>query len=207
MPRTLSLLPVTAVLAAVLAVTGCSSSAASDDGRIATNQAPNPAAARTLEPTPAPPSVGALPKPADSGEVTFSGVTVTHAFDVDTEPGITTRQSAPAPGLLVQDLVVGTGAAATPTSTATLHYKGVLYSNGTVFDSDYDNADPAPQSLGKAISGFAQGVGGTDGVPPMRTGGRRLMVFPAALGYGPVPLDKIPAHASLVFVVDLLAVS
>lgn len=207
MPRPSAGLTVALALAAVLTLAGCSSAAKVDDGLVVTNQAPNPAAARTLEPTPAPPSAAGLAKPDSSGQVTFAGVTVTHAFDLGAEPQLRTRHSSPAPGLLVQDLVLGSGPAASPTSTAVLHYKGVLYSNGTVFDSDYTDTDPTPQQLGKAISGFAQGVGGTDGVAPMKVGGRRLMVFPAALGYGPVPLDKIPAHASLVFVVDLLGVT
>jgi peptidylprolyl isomerase len=200
-PRTSPI--VIAALVGALALGACGGDT-DDDGRTVTNQAPNRGTARSLEPTPASPSVAGSPSADADGSVTFAGVTVSAALDTGAAPRITATNSAPAPGLLVQDLVVGTGQAATPTSTATLHYEGALYTNGSVFDSNYDDDDPEPQELGKAISGFAQGVGGTDGVDPMKVGGRRLVVFPASLGYGAVPQDAIPAHASLVFVVDLL---
>ena len=186
----------------VVLLAGCGSGG--DDGRTVSNQAPNRSAARSLEPTPSPASVGASPSADPAGSVTFDGVTVTRALDLTATPEVTSTSTSPAPGLLVQDLVVGSGDEATPTSTAKLHYQGVLYSDGTPFDGNFDVADPPERALGK---GFAQGVGGTDGVTPMKVGGRRLLIFPAALGYGPVPQEIIPAHSSLVFVVDLLSLS
>ena len=197
--------PLIVALVTALVLAGCGSGG--DDGRTVTNQAPNRSAARSLEPTPSPPSVAGSASADATGSVTFAGVTVTNALDTSAEPDLTSQNPSPAPGLLVQDLVTGDGETATPTSTVQLHFKGLLYADGTEFDSNYDADDPEPQQLAKSISGFAQGVGGTDGVEPMKVGGRRLVVFPAALGYGAVPLDKIPAHSSLVFVIDLLGVS
>ncbi|MHA3703348.1 FKBP-type peptidyl-prolyl cis-trans isomerase [Jatrophihabitans sp. YIM 134969] len=196
--------PLTAAGLAVVLLAGCGSDG---DGRTVTNQAPNPSVARSLEPTPAPPSVAGSPTAGADGAVSFAGVTVTDALDLSATPEITATNTAPAPGLLVQDLVVGTGATASSTSTVTLHYVGALYSDGKEFDSDFTQAAPEPRKLGDSIAGFAQGVGGTEGVTPMKVGGRRLLVFPASLGYGPVPQDAIPAHSSLVFLVDLLSVS
>lgn len=201
----MSWLPLTAAVLAAALLAGCGS--AGDDGRTVSNQAPNRSAARSLEPTPSPPSVGPSPSADPAGSLTFAGVTVKDALKLTAMPAVTATNTAPAPGLLVQDLVVGTGDPATPTSTAKLHYEGVLYADGTPFDSNFDVADPPARELGKAIAGFAQGVGGTEGVEPMKVGGRRLIVFPASLGYGAVPQDVIPAHSSLVFVVDLLSVS
>jgi FKBP-type peptidyl-prolyl cis-trans isomerase len=37
----------------------------------------------------------------------------------------------------------------------------------------------------------------------MREGGRRILILPAALGYGSQASGSIPANSSLVFVVDL----
>lgn len=171
------------------------------------NQAKNATAARSLEPTPAPPSVGPSPTAGPDGAVQFAGVTVASALDLTSKPAVTAHHTDPAPGLLVDDLVTGTGAPATPTSTVQVQYVGALYSDGSEFDTTWGSGQPATFSLTQVVAGFAQGIGGTDGVPPMRAGGRRLMVFPAALGYGAVPQQAIPAHSSLVFVVDLQQVS
>jgi FKBP-type peptidyl-prolyl cis-trans isomerase len=56
------------------------------------------------------------------------------------------------------------------------------------------------------VPGFTQGIGGTGKVAPMRVGGRRIMILPAALGYGAQGSGPIPANAALVFVVDLKSV-
>ena len=61
-------------------------------------------------------------------------------------------------------------------------------------------------SLQQVVKGFTQGIGGGSGVPPMKVGGRRIMILPPALGYGAQSQGSIPANAPLVFVVDLLAV-
>ncbi len=202
MPRT-STLAVTAALSVALVLAGCGG----DGGGVTvSNQAPAPSV-QPGEPTPAAPSFAAAPATGGTGDVSFAGVAVTGALDTTAEPGLTSASSTPAPGLLVKDLVVGTGVFATPTAAVTVRYKGILYADGTQFDADYDTAHPDPLQLRTSVSGFAQGVGGVKGVVPMRVGGRRLIVFPASLGYGAVPEGPIPAHASLVFVVDLLGVS
>ena len=86
--------------------------------------------------------------PGATMPLTFDGVTVTHALDAGTEPGLTAISTVPAPGLLVQDLVVGTGAEATPTSQVTVHYKGVLYADGSQFDAvGRVRRGPAPINL------------------------------------------------------------
>ena len=105
-------------------------------------------------------------------------------------------------------MVVGTGAAATPTSTVTVQYVGVRYADGRQFDSSWDRSGPTTFSLRKVVKGFTQGIGGNDEIPPMKVGGRRLMIVPSELGYGEngTPDGSIPPNASIVFVVDLVAV-
>ena len=107
----------------------------------------------------------------------------------------------------MKDLVVGKGAAATPTSTVTVQYYGVLYNNGKYFDSSWKRGMPAQFSLTRVVPGFTQGIGGTTGVAPMKVGGRRIIIVPAALGYGKAGSPPaVPANASLVFIVDLLKI-
>ena len=58
------------------------------------------------------------------------------------------------------------------------------------------------------MKGFTQGIGGNDTIPPMKVGGRRLMIVPSELGYGEIGTadGSIPPNATIVFVVDLIAV-
>jgi peptidylprolyl isomerase len=138
--------------------------------------------------------------------VSFAGVTVKGAADLAGYPVVTSKSSTPATKLEYKDLVVGTGKAATDASTVTVHYVGVLYSNGTKFDASWDRGSPAQFSLSQVVKGFTYGIGGTTGVPPMKVGGRRVMILPASLGYGAQANGAIPANASLVFVVDLKSI-
>jgi FKBP-type peptidyl-prolyl cis-trans isomerase len=41
----------------------------------------------------------------------------------------------------------------------------------------------------------------------MKVGGRRELIIPPSLGYGPTAQSKIPANSTLVFVIDLHGVS
>jgi peptidylprolyl isomerase len=88
----------------------------------------------------------------------------------------------------------------------TVQYDGVLYSNGKEFDSSWKRGQTAEFSLTQVVKGFTEGIGGTSGVPPMKVGGRRIMIFPASMGYGAQAQNGIPANSSLVFVVDLKSI-
>ena len=103
--------------------------------------------------------------------------------------------------LVVQDLVVGTGATAVAGDTVTVNYIGT-FTNGTKFDSSYDRNQPFTFRLGAAqvIPGFDQGVTG------MRVGGKRRLTIPPELGYGARAAGKIPPNSTLVFDVELLDV-
>ena len=100
--------------------------------------------------------------------------------------------------------MVGKGAAATASSTVTVQYVGVLYSDGTVFDSSWTRGIPSNFPLSGVLPGFTQGIGGTTGVAPMKIGGRRVIIVPPALGYQDQQSGIIPPNSTLVFVVDLL---
>lgn len=103
--------------------------------------------------------------------------------------------------LRVYDFTVGDGAIATHGDTVVVHYTGVL-PDGTVFDSSYNRGEPFVFQLGtgQVIQGWDQGFDG------MKVGGRRLLVIPPEMGYGPNGNGVIPPNATLVFDVELLQV-
>jgi FKBP-type peptidyl-prolyl cis-trans isomerase len=104
--------------------------------------------------------------------------------------------------LVMEDLVVGTGAAAASGQKVTVHYTGWL-TNGTKFDSSKDRGDPFVFNLGKGqvIKGWDEGVQG------MKIGGKRKLTIPPAMGYGSRGAGGvIPPNATLVFEVELLGV-
>ena len=111
--------------------------------------------------------------------------------------------------LTVIDQKVGTGAEAKDGMKVTVQYTGWLYDDkakdhhGTKFDSSLDHGEPFAFLLGQGsvIAGWDQGVAG------MHVGGKRILLIPAALGYGANGAgDDIPPNASLVFEVELVGV-
>lgn len=148
--------------------------------------------------------------PPNGGTASFHGLTVTGATDLKHEPKVSGKVTDVPKTVICQDLVVGTGKAATSSSTVSAQYVGVLAKTGKVFQSSWSGGQaPPPFSLaGGVITGFGQGIGGAGKIAPMHVGGRRLMILPAALAYGANPPDaSIPPNAPLVFVVDLQKVS
>ena len=140
--------------------------------------------------------------------VSFDDVTVDGANDLASKPKVSSKSSSTPTGLEVKDLVTGDGAAANPTANVTVQYVGVLYPNGKQFDASWDHGGATSFPLTGVVPGFTQGIGGNGQVAPMKVGGRRIMILPAALGYGAggTPDGSIPPNTPLVFVVDLVGV-
>jgi FKBP-type peptidyl-prolyl cis-trans isomerase len=180
---------------------------------VAAGKSPTAAASSPAATTPAPATTSAAPVPQAKGAaVTYKGVTVQGAKDVSGAPKVTSKSATVPTALESKDLVVGKGAVAKANATVSIQYTGVLYKDGTEFDSSWDKGGtPASFALktgnGGVIPGFAQGIGGTSTIPPMHVGGRRILILPSALAYGPQANGPIPANSTLVFVVDLLKVS
>ena len=187
-PRTLAAV----LLAATLALSGCgddkkdtASSQFSDSNGSGTGNATD--------------SDAAAPAGSDVG---FKMPAVTaNATDLSKEPKAGKGTGNGPATVQTKDLVVGKGKVAKAHDSVTVHYVGSLFSNGTVFDSSWGGA-PAPFSLDEVVPGFAKGIEG------MKIGGRRIIVIPSDLAYGPAGSPPvIPPNAVLVFIVDLKKVS
>jgi len=108
----------------------------------------------------------------------------------------------PAPTeLVITDVVVGEGAEAVPGAKVKVHYVGVEHDTGEEFDASYNRGAPIEFPLRGLIQGWQ------DGIPGMKVGGRRQLVIPPLLAYGPVGGGHKLSGKTLVFVIDLLAVS
>lgn len=125
------------------------------------------------------------------------------------------EQSAPVtafsagPTLQVVDTVVGTGAEAQVGKTVYVNYTGWLFKpfatrqHGKKFDSSLDaGRTPIDFKLGagSVIKGWEQGVAG------MKVGGKRTLIIPPNLAYGPKGSGEIPPNADLIFDVELMDV-
>jgi len=109
-------------------------------------------------------------------------------------------------GLKYIDEKVGTGETAAKGETVQVHYTGWLYVNGkrgAKFDSSLDRNMPFEFKLGsrQVIAGWDEGVEG------MKVGGKRELIIPPDLAYGPRAVGGvIPANSTLDFEVELLKV-
>jgi len=108
----------------------------------------------------------------------------------------------PAPAdLVITDLVIGTGVEATPGATVDVHYVGVEFETGEEFDASWNRGSSINFPLGSLIAGWQKGI------PGMKVGGRRQLVCPPLLAYGPAGGGHRLSGKTLVFVIDLLGVS
>ena len=107
-----------------------------------------------------------------------------------------------ASGLKYVDLTEGTGPSPRQGQTAVVHYTGTL-TNGNKFDSSVDRGQPFNFVLGtgSVIKGWDEGVAS------MKVGGKRRLIVPPDLGYGPMGRPpSIPGNSTLIFEVELLDV-
>jgi FKBP-type peptidyl-prolyl cis-trans isomerase len=107
-------------------------------------------------------------------------------------------------GLQYWDIKVGTGPVAQDGSHVKVHYTGWL-TTGKKFDSSVDARQPFDFTIGKGdvIKGWDEGVTG------MKVGGKRQLRIPPELAYGAsgTPGGPIPPNATLIFDIQLLAVT
>lgn len=121
-----------------------------------------------------------------------------------TKPQVKKQQGAPPTELVTNDLEEGTGPAAKAGDEVSVQYVGVNYKSGKEFDASWSRGEPFAFALGSGmvIPGWEEGIEG------MKVGGRRELIIPPELGYGAAGSPPaIPPNETLVFVVDLEAIS
>jgi peptidylprolyl isomerase len=102
--------------------------------------------------------------------------------------------------LQITDVIVGDGTQAAAGDQVVVHYVGVDFETGEEFDASYNRGAPSSFPLTGLIQGWQ------DGIPGMKVGGRRQLVVPPDLAYGPAGGGHRLAGRTLVFVIDLVDV-
>ena len=103
--------------------------------------------------------------------------------------------------LEIIDLVEGEGDECPRWATITAHYTGARCKDGIIFQSSHDMHKPITFSLEQVIEGWQEGV------PGMKIGGKRRLIIPNPMAYGPSsPAPNIPKYADLVFDIELVAI-
>jgi peptidylprolyl isomerase len=150
-------------------------------------------AAATPEPT-----AEATAEPA--GEIDPSAIST----DLSEKPVVDKPEGSPPAELVTEDIVEGKGKAAKAGDVVSMQYIGNAWSTGGEFDASWNRGQPLefPLGAGQVIPGWDQGIQG------MKEGGRRLLVIPPDMAYGPQGSPPvIGPNETLVFVVDLEKVS
>jgi peptidylprolyl isomerase len=137
---------------------------------------------------------------SEIGDGMSSNTLVSVTANAGEAPTITAPSGDAPTELVSEDVIVGSGTEVVATSTLTVHYTLMKWSDGSILESSWTGGAPATFPLSGVIQGWQQGLLGA------KVGGRRLLVIPPALGYGPMaghPLEK----DTLIFAVDIIAVS
>ncbi|GAA4266741.1 FKBP-type peptidyl-prolyl cis-trans isomerase [Frondihabitans peucedani] len=121
--------------------------------------------------------------------------------DASTKPEIDAPEGPAPESLEITDITVGDGAEAQSGSTVDVHYVGVEYDSGEEFDSSWGRGESINFPLAALVRGWQEGI------PGMRVGGRRRLVLPPHLAYGPQGGGHPLSGKTLIFVIDLLGVS
>ncbi|TVU28526.1 hypothetical protein EJB05_20047 [Eragrostis curvula] len=116
-------------------------------------------------------------------------------------------------GLAYCDIEVGTGVQPPRGELINVHYTA-RFPDGTVFDSTYKRGRPLTMRIGagKILRGLEQGISGGGGVPPMLVGGKRKLMIPATLAYGPEPAGcfsgdcNIPGNSTLMYDIQVVGI-
>jgi peptidylprolyl isomerase len=194
--RTIALLAV-----AALGTAACGSDDNSDSAATQAAAPPPPAAATVTTPdvTVTTPTATAT-TPATTTPKSGSSSSKSISKDLSSKPTIPKPTGSVPKRLVIKDIVKGTGKTAKAGDAVTVQYVGVDSKTGEQFDASWDRGQPFQFQLGaqQVIPGWDQGVAG------MKVGGRRELIIPPDLAYGPQGQPPaIAPNATLVFVIDM----
>lgn len=103
--------------------------------------------------------------------------------------------------LKIEDINEGTGSAVKSGDIAEVNYLGTLL-NGQKFDSSYDRSQTFSFTVGggEVIEGWDKGLVG------MKIGGKRKLIIPSDMAYGPQGVGGIPPNSPLIFEIELVSI-
>ncbi|MGV1048446.1 MAG: FKBP-type peptidyl-prolyl cis-trans isomerase [Solirubrobacterales bacterium] len=121
---------------------------------------------------------------------------------MEVKPEVEVPSGPPPKQLESIELIEGSGAEAKAGDEVTVQYVLVDYKSGKEIEASWDRGEPLTFTLGagQVIPGWDQGVEG------MTVGGRRELIIPPELAYGAAGSGPIGPNATLIFVIDMLAV-
>jgi FKBP-type peptidyl-prolyl cis-trans isomerase len=143
-------------------------------------------------------SLAACAKPASTSPTDPKNLVIeTATFDTSLRVDLKASTKT-ATGLYYRDLAVGTGPVAAPMDTVAAGYSGWL-TDGTRFD-----ASPPGQPYVFILGTHSVVAGWDEGIAGMHVGGKRQLIVPASLGYGPGGRAPIPPGGLMIFNVELV---
>jgi len=120
------------------------------------------------------------------------------------QPTVTIPDEEPPTEFQLATLIQGDGDEVGADDTVTVHYTGINWNTGEIFDSSWERGQPASFPTSGVIPGFRDALVG------QLVGSQVIAIIPPELGYGPqggTPDGSIGAEDTIVFVVDILATS
>ncbi len=123
--------------------------------------------------------------------------------DLSKKPVVVVPKGVSPKTFAYKDIVEGSGPVAKSGDKVSVQYVGVGFDTEKEFDSSWSRNEPFPFTLGAGavIKGWDKGVEG------MKVGGRRELLLPANLAYGPAGSPpSIGPNETLIFIIDLLEI-
>ncbi len=147
-----------------------------------------------------PPPEPALPRADGEDQAPEPGFP-TVELDADGRPTITLPDTAPPTDLEIALLKKGSGAVVQDGDDVTVHYVGLNWNTGEIFDESWARGAPATFNTGGVIEGFTAALVG------QTVGSQVIAIIPPEFGYGPDGNPpSIGGTDTLVFVVDILGI-